>query len=290
VNRNFSGTKRQAQSALAKLVTEVEQQEVTAAGAGKLSELLDRWLDYISPHRAAYTVYEYSRLIEKTIKPALGNVRVDRLAGFQLDAFYRKLEERGLSGSSIHQHHSILHASLGRAVKWGLIATNPADRATAPRPARSNVSAPAVAKVADDPSCMVPGPAKAAMKKALAAARAGLAAAKAANITEALGGGRPSTRLIEEAEAHLAALKAEPAKVPAKVPCARPVLTRCAWTTSANDSTTQCGWPPGTPSTPSPVPSGATTLEQRTKPTASCPRRSPPQPTSKSSMVISMCA
>ena len=84
------------------------------------------------------------------------------------------------------------------------------------------------AKVADDPSRMVPNPAKAAMKKALAAARAGLAAAKAANITEALGGGRPSTRLIEEAEAHLAALKAEPAKVPAKVPLceARPGALR----------------------------------------------------------------
>ena len=84
------------------------------------------------------------------------------------------------------------------------------------------------AKVADDPSRLVPNPAKAAMKKALAAARAGLAAAKAANITEALGGGRPSTRLIEEAEAHLAALKAEPAKVPAKVPLceARPGALR----------------------------------------------------------------
>ncbi len=84
------------------------------------------------------------------------------------------------------------------------------------------------AKVADDPSRMVPNPAKAAMKKALAAARAGLAAAKAANITEALGGGRPSTRLIEEAEAHLAALKAESAKVPAKVPLceARPDALR----------------------------------------------------------------
>jgi hypothetical protein len=87
VNRSFGGTKRQAQSALAKLVTEVEQQEVTAAGAGKVGELLDRWLEYISPQRAPYTVYEYTRLIEKTIKPALGNVRVDRLTGRQLDAF-----------------------------------------------------------------------------------------------------------------------------------------------------------------------------------------------------------
>ena len=86
-------------------------------------------------------------LINKTIKPALGNVRLDRLSARQLDAFYRSLQEKGLSGSSIHQHHSILHASLGRAVKWGLIAANPADRATAPRPARSTATAPEVAEV-----------------------------------------------------------------------------------------------------------------------------------------------
>jgi integrase len=147
ISRYFRGTKRQAQGALAKLVTEVEQQQVTFAGAGKLDDLLDRWLEYITPNRAPYTIDEYRRLIYKTIKPALGNVRLDRLSARQLDAFYRSLQEKGLSGSSIHQHHSILHASLGRAVKWGLIAGNPADRATAPRPARSTATAPAVAEV-----------------------------------------------------------------------------------------------------------------------------------------------
>jgi integrase len=147
VSRYFRGSKRRAEGALAKLVTEVEQQQVTSAGAGTLGELLDRWLDHITPNRAAYTIDEYRRLINKTIKPALGKVRLDRLSPRQLDAFYRSLQEKGLSGSSIHQRHSILHASLGRAVKWGLIAANPADRATAPRPARSTATAPAVAEV-----------------------------------------------------------------------------------------------------------------------------------------------
>ncbi|HTT90436.1 MAG TPA: hypothetical protein VMF65_12865, partial [Acidimicrobiales bacterium] len=141
------GTKRQAQCALAKLVTEVEQQLITFAGTGKLGELLERWLDYIRPNRAAYTIDEYRRLINKTIKPALGNVRLDRLSAPQLDAFYPSLQEKGLSGSTIHQHHSILHASLRRAVRWGLIAANPADRATAPCPARSTATAPEVAEV-----------------------------------------------------------------------------------------------------------------------------------------------
>jgi site-specific recombinase XerD len=75
------------------------------------------------------------------------DVRLDRLTARQLIAFYGGLQEKGLSGSSIQRHHSVLHASLGRTVKWGLIAASPADRATASRPSRSTATAPAVAEV-----------------------------------------------------------------------------------------------------------------------------------------------
>ena len=44
----------------------------------------------------------------------------------------------------MRRNHALLHASLGRAVKWGLIATNPADRASPPPTRRAQVSAPAV--------------------------------------------------------------------------------------------------------------------------------------------------
>lgn len=76
------------------------------------------------------------------------------------------------------------------------------------------------AKVPDDPDRMVPNPAKARTKKRLATARAALAATKDATITEALGGKSVPTAAIEEAEADLAELKAQSAKVPAKVPLA----------------------------------------------------------------------
>jgi integrase len=147
VSRNFKGTKRQAESALAKLVADVERQQVATTKVGTLGELVDQWLDDIDPHRSAYTMREYRRIVTKTIKPALGGMRIDKVTGRHLDNFYRQLCNSGLSGSSVHQHHSVLHASLGRAVKWGLLPFNPADRATPPRPARSTASAPAVADV-----------------------------------------------------------------------------------------------------------------------------------------------
>ena len=74
-------------------------------------------------------------------------MRLDRLTGRQLDDFYRRLQQRGLSNSSVHQHHSIVHAALGRAVKWGILKTNPADRASPPTLKRTTVGAPAVADV-----------------------------------------------------------------------------------------------------------------------------------------------
>lgn len=147
VSRNFAGTKRQAHSELAKLVADVERQEVATGHMVTLGELIDRWLDDIAPHRSSYTVQEYRRLIVKTIKPALGNLRLDRLTGKQLDDFYRRLQQRGLSNSSVHQHHSIVHAALGRAVKWGILQANPADRASPPTLKRTTVGAPAVADV-----------------------------------------------------------------------------------------------------------------------------------------------
>jgi hypothetical protein len=55
VSRNFKGTKRQAESALATLVADVERQQVAIGYAGTLGELIERWLDDIAAHRSAYT-------------------------------------------------------------------------------------------------------------------------------------------------------------------------------------------------------------------------------------------
>jgi integrase len=101
----------------------------------------------IAPTRSSYTVKEHGRCIEHDIKPALGSVRLDKLTARQLDDFYHDLLARDLSPSSVRRFHSVLHAALDRAVKWGIIPVNPADRATPPALTRTTVSSPAVASV-----------------------------------------------------------------------------------------------------------------------------------------------
>jgi hypothetical protein len=112
-----------------------------------LAQLIERWLDDISPQRTPRTIHEYRRVARHDILPALGTKRIDRLTARDIDTYYRSLLERGLSPASVRRNHALLHASLGRAVKWGLIATNPVDRASPPATRRAQVSAPAVDEV-----------------------------------------------------------------------------------------------------------------------------------------------
>jgi integrase len=147
VSRTVIGGKRAAQSALANLVTDVDSGRLVPGHPMSVGELLDRWLDDVGPHRSAYTLREYRRMADKNIMPAIGAVRLDRLSARQLDAFYKRLGERGLSDASVRRHHSLLHAALGRAVKWGLVSSNPADRATSPGPVRSSATAPSSSDV-----------------------------------------------------------------------------------------------------------------------------------------------
>jgi len=148
VSRTVKGTKRQAQVALAKLVTEVEAGQATTSHRASVAEQLDRWLAEIEPTRSPYTVKEHRRCIEHDIKPALGAVRLDKLTARQLDGFYHELLTRDLSPAPVRRFHSVLHAALDCAFKWGIIPINPANRATPPGLTRTTVSAPAVRRSA----------------------------------------------------------------------------------------------------------------------------------------------
>lgn len=60
-------------------------------------------------------------------------------------------------------------------------------------------------------------------------------------------------RTAQRVEGELICGQRQRRRSPPGCPSARSAPARCASTTNENASTTRCGWPPGTPSTPSPV-------------------------------------
>lgn len=146
VSRNFTGSRRAAESFMAELVADVDGNAVKSH-AGTVATLLDAWLADIEPSRAAYTMREHRRGVERNIIPAIGTVRLDRLTAEHLDRFYRSLRAQGLAAASVRRHHAILSSALRRAVKWGWLPVNPADAASPPGVTRSTANAPAPATV-----------------------------------------------------------------------------------------------------------------------------------------------
>lgn len=143
-SRTVHGTKREAQRELRRLITEVEDGQVTGTET-TLGDLLDRWLDLADDRLSPTTLREYRRLTERRIKPALGRVPLIKLGTQDLDAFYQALaNDAGLSPASVRQVHSIVRRGLKQGIKWGWIGHNVAVTASPPILRQKRITPPSV--------------------------------------------------------------------------------------------------------------------------------------------------
>jgi integrase len=105
---------------------------------------LRRWLDdYARMKVSAKTFERYEEIVEKQLIPALGHYKLAKLRPPHIQGYYAKAcatgrrdGKGGLSAQTVLHHHRVLREALQRAVKWGLLAINPADAVEPPRPKR----------------------------------------------------------------------------------------------------------------------------------------------------------
>lgn len=101
-------------------------------------DYLDDWLVRVEPTIRASTHRRYRELLTHAIR-TIGRVSLGKLTAAHLDRLYAHLQlavedgGAGLSSSTAHRVHTVLHAALKDAVREGLLARNVADVAHAPR-------------------------------------------------------------------------------------------------------------------------------------------------------------
>ncbi len=147
VSKTFHGSAREADEALRDMI----EQQVTGRSDGAratVGQLLDAWLSEcermdLSPT----TMRSYRAQIERTIRPALGSIKVARLGAKDLDDLYRAIKANGRSPKTIRNHHAILAAALHQAVRWGWVRRNVAEMAKPPRVSQRVVRPPSVEAV-----------------------------------------------------------------------------------------------------------------------------------------------
>jgi integrase len=88
---------------------------------------------YVATNCTLRTAIGYQGNIDRYIAPAIGRTAVQNVTSSQIQAIYAGLLERGLSHTTVLHVHRVLKEMLAHALKWGMIAKNPADGATPPK-------------------------------------------------------------------------------------------------------------------------------------------------------------
>jgi len=146
---SVKGTRRDAETELTRLLNELRTGEYVEPSKIPVSDYLDFWLrDYAKSRVSPKTYERYSQIVEKDIKPVLGQYALAKLRPLQIQAFYakalsegRKVGIGGLSPQTVLNYHRLLHKALGQAVKWQMLARNPAAAVEPPRPQRAQMRA-----------------------------------------------------------------------------------------------------------------------------------------------------
>ena len=135
--RSIKGTKRDAESLLVQLLHQRDTGIDLPPGKIRVGDFLRRWLDdYARPNTAPKTFQRYSEVVRLHLVPTLGAIPLPKLRPLHIQQAYGRILEKGLSARTTLHCHRILREALQHALRWQLIARNPADAVKPPRPGR----------------------------------------------------------------------------------------------------------------------------------------------------------
>jgi len=142
--RSVKGAKREAEALLVQLLHQRDTGIDAPPGKITLGQFLERWLeDYARPNVSPKTLLQYGDFVRRNLVPALGSIPLAKLRPQHIQAHYSRalLEGRadgkgGLSPKTVLHIHRLLREALYHAVKWQILARNPADSVKPPRPQR----------------------------------------------------------------------------------------------------------------------------------------------------------
>jgi integrase len=145
VSRTITGTRREAQAALAGLVTEVTQGAHLSGGGSDaiVAELLVQWLDLVADRLSPTTMHNYRGYARRYLADGIGQKQVRKVTTRDVDRLYQALSrDRGLSARTVRQVHAILSGAFRQAVRWGWIRTSPVAASSPPPVRKADVHPP----------------------------------------------------------------------------------------------------------------------------------------------------
>ncbi len=132
-SRTVRGTRKEAEQALNKIVREFDQGILVDNPSMTLNEYFDKWLESSSKLKnSPRTSYGQKAIYDRYFRDTIGMKKLEKLQPLEIQRVYAGLIDQGLSPQTVKHAHAVIRCSLNQAVKWKLLARNPALLAETP--------------------------------------------------------------------------------------------------------------------------------------------------------------
>ena len=131
--KTVKGSKREANSVMHKMITEMEEGKLTQRSKKKVSEWMDEWLENYLPNIEETTRRGYRNKIKCYIKPAIGDIFIKALKPEHVQRMVNDMIDRGLAPKSVRDAFNNVNAAMKKAVKLRLVPYNPCEAVELPK-------------------------------------------------------------------------------------------------------------------------------------------------------------
>lgn len=132
----YGKTRAEVSAALTKALRDAAQGLPIAAEKQTVSEYLAGWLESAAHGLAPRTLIRYRTHVTNNLAPALGHIRLVKLAPQSIQTLYAKKLAEGAAPATIRQMHAVLRRALGEAARLELVPRNVAVLVKVPRAVR----------------------------------------------------------------------------------------------------------------------------------------------------------
>jgi integrase len=98
-----------------------------------VKQYLSSWLDGVRPQIRISSFRRYGDYVNTHLIPSIGHISLAKLKAPHLQALYARKIKEGLSPTTVHAMHSVLHRALEDAVQMGLVSRNVSGMLKPPR-------------------------------------------------------------------------------------------------------------------------------------------------------------
>jgi integrase len=150
VYRDSKGKKKQiwrvaesrsdAKQILREIENELQRGTESFENRDSVNEFLDKWLGTAKQKVCPRTYEDYVGLFRLYVRPALGTKKLTAVRPLDVQEFVNGMVDRGLSPRTVRYTHAVLQRAFKRAIRWKLLASNPASEVELPKNVRREMT------------------------------------------------------------------------------------------------------------------------------------------------------